>query len=113
MNNAMEKVKMNEDVLFLALTRLAMIFGIPVEAFAMCCGIGGLAMIAGDSIFYLPIAIPLLGVSRLIVERDQNAFQILFRWLDTNARCRNRSLWGGSSTSPLRLRRLYKIEEID
>ena len=78
----MEKVKMNEDVLFLALTRPAMIFGIPVEAFAMCCGIGGLAMIAADSIFYLPIAIPLLGVSRLIVERDQNAFQILFRWLD-------------------------------
>lgn len=44
----MEKVKMNEDVLFLALTRPAMIFGIPVEAFAMCCGIGGLAMIAAD-----------------------------------------------------------------
>ena len=40
----MEKVKMNEDVLFLALTRPAMIFGIPVEAFAMCCAIGGLAL---------------------------------------------------------------------
>ena len=109
----MAQIKMNEDALFLALTRPAVIFGIPVEAFAMCCGIGGLAMIAADSIFYLPIACPLLGICRLVVERDQSAFQILFRWLDTNARCRNRSIWGGSSTSPLRLRRLYKIEEVD
>ncbi|MGY9047561.1 hypothetical protein P775_00425 [Puniceibacterium antarcticum] len=109
----MQTVRLNEDMLFLALTRPAMIFGIPVEAFAICCGIGGLAMIGADSIFYLPITFPLLGIARLIVERDQNAFQILFRWLDTNARCRNRGLWGGSSSSPLRLRRRYKIEDID
>jgi type IV secretion system protein VirB3 len=105
--------KMTEDTLFLALTRPAMIAGVPVEAFALCCGAGGLAMIAADSVFYLPIALPLLGLSRLIVERDQNAFQILFRWLDTSARCRNRSLWGGSSSSPLRLHRRYRIEDID
>ena len=56
--------KMTEDTLFLALTRPAMIAGVPVEAFALCCGAGGLAMIAADSVFYLPIALPLLGLSR-------------------------------------------------
>ena len=109
----MEKVKLNEDPLFLALTRPAMIFGIPMEAFALSCGAAGLAMISADSIFYLLLAVPLLVAARIIVERDQNAFQILFRWLDTSARCRNRAFWGGTTCSPLRLRRAFRIEEID
>jgi type IV secretion system protein VirB3 len=109
----MTREKINEDTLFLALTRPAMVFGIPIEAFAISCGLGGLAMIVADSIAYLSLALPLLALARLVVERDANAFQILFRWLDTNARCRNRSFWGGSSCSPLRLRRRYLIEEID
>jgi len=104
--------KLNEDPLFLALTRPAMIWGIPMEAFALSCAIGGIVMIAADSILYLLLAPPLLLLSRLIAERDQNAFRILFKWLDTSGRCRNRGFWGGTSCSPLRLRRSYRFEDI-
>lgn len=74
--------------------------------------IGGIVMIAADSILYLLLAPPLLLLSRLIAERDQNAFRILFKWLDTSGRCRNRGFWGGTSCSPLRLRRSYRFEDI-
>ncbi|OBY25169.1 type IV secretion system protein VirB3 [Leisingera sp. JC1] len=109
----MDMEKINEDPLFLALTRPAMIWGIPMEAFAISCGSAGLAMIAADSIFYLLLTLPFLAMSRFIVQRDQNAFRILFRWFDTGARCLNHRFWGGSSSSALRLKRDYRIEEID
>lgn len=109
----MSEEKMNEDTLFLALTRPAMILGVPMEAFAVSCGIGGMAMIVTDNVFFLLLALPLLLISRLIAERDANAFRILFKWLDSSGRCRNRGFWGGTSCSPLRLRRSFKIEEID
>jgi len=109
----MEEEKLNQDKLYLALTRPAMVFGVPLEAAFISVLVGGLAMIIGDSIFYLVLTVPLFVISHFIVKRDQNAFRILFRFFDTGAKCRNRSHWGGSSPSPLRLQRAYKIEEID
>ncbi|MFV1761486.1 VirB3 family type IV secretion system protein [Phaeobacter sp. A90a-4k] len=109
----MEEERLNNDKLYLALTRPAMVFGVPLEAAFISVFVGGLAMIIGDSIFYLVLAVPLIVISHFIVKRDQNAFRILFRFFDTGAKCRNRAHWGGSSPSPLRVRRTYNIEEID
>ena len=111
----MDEEKLNEDKLYLALTRPAMVRGIdvPIEAAFISIMTGGLAMIIGDSIVYLIIAVPLILASRFIVKRDQNAFRILIRFFDTGAKCRNRSIWGGSSPSPLQVHRTYKLEEID
>ncbi|NSX56793.1 type IV secretion system protein VirB3 [Parasulfitobacter algicola] len=103
----------NEDKVFLALTRPAMFYGVPFEAALLCVLIAGLAMILTDNIFFLSIFIPLFFVSKFIVKNDANAFRILFRFLETKAKCVNRSIWGGSSTSPLRVTRKYKIEECD
>ncbi|MEP3329832.1 VirB3 family type IV secretion system protein [Sedimentitalea sp.] len=104
---------MNQDRLYLALTRPAMLFGVPMEAACISVLIGGLAMIIGDSIAYLILIIPLLAMSHVIVKRDQNAFRILFRFFDTGAKCQNRAHWGGSSLSPLQIRRTYNLEDID
>lgn len=109
----MTEERLNHDKLYLALTRPAMLFGVPMEAACISVLIGGLAMIFGDSIAYLILIVPLLAVSHFIVKRDQNAFRILFRFFDTGAKCRNRAYWGGSSSSPLQLQRKYSIEEID
>lgn len=103
----------NEDKVYLALTRPAMFYGVPFEAALLCVLIAGLAMILTDNIFFLGIFFPLFFVSRLIVKNDANAFRILFRFLETKAKCVNRSTWGGSSTSPLRVMRKYKPEECD
>lgn len=103
----------NEDKVYLALTRPAMFYGVPFEAALLCVLIAGLAMILTDNIFFLAIFVPLFLLSKLIVKKDANAFRILFRFLETKAKCVNRSTWGGSSASPLRVMRKYKIEECD
>ncbi|MFK7943120.1 MAG: type IV secretion system protein VirB3 [Paracoccaceae bacterium] len=109
----MQEDQLNTDRLYLALTRPAMVFGVPLEAAFISVMVGGLAMIIGDSLFYLMLAVPLLVVSYFVVKRDQNAFRVLFRFFDTGAKCRNRAFWGGSSPSPMQVRRNYRIEEID
>ncbi|WP_120632537.1 type IV secretion system protein VirB3 [Ruegeria sp. EL01] len=111
----MEEEQLNEDKLYLALTRPAMVpgLGVPVEAFTISLIFSGLVMIIADSIFYLVIALPLLAICRIIVKRDQNAFHILSRFINTGGKAKNRSYWRGSSPSPMRLRRKYCIGEID
>jgi type IV secretion system protein VirB3 len=105
--------EINRDIVYLALTRPAMFYGVPFEV-ALCCGaIAGLAMILTDNIFFLALFFPLFGISKLIVKKDANAFRVLFRFIETKAKCRNRSLWGGSSSTPLRVGRRYKVEECD
>lgn len=101
----------NHDPLFLALTRPASLGGIPLEAFMASSGIAGLAMIFADSVFYLLVFVPLWAISKIIVQRDQNAFRIIHRFLETSARCMNRLHWGGSSSSPMLLRRRYVYRE--
>ena len=111
--SAFEDEGINEDKVFLALTRPAMFYGVPLEAAVLCLMISGLLMIVLDSLLYFLIIVPMFAVCRLIVKRDANAFRIIFRFLETKARCMNRRLWGGSSTSPLRLVRKYTVEELD
>ena len=106
-----DEMIIEEDV-YLALTRPPMLYGVPLEAALGCVGVGGLSMIMTDNIFYLGLSIPLFFVAKLIVKKDANAFRVLFRFIETKARCRNRSIWGGSSTSPLRVIRSYKPEEV-
>ena len=103
----------NKDTLFLALTRPATLFGIPMEAFVLITLVSGLAMILADSIFYLLISIPLFLFARVIVFKDPNAFTVLFKYFETSARCINSSFWGGASCSPLRLRRRYNMKDVD
>lgn len=109
----MAEDRLHQDKLYLALTRPTMVLGVPLEAAFISIMVGGLSMIVSDSLFYLLLALPLLIISNFIVKRDQNAFRILFRFFDTGARCRNRAYWGGSSATPLRIQRLYKVTEID
>lgn len=108
-----DEEKINEEHVYLALTRPAMFYGVPLEAALCCVAVAGLAMILSDNLFFLAVFFPLFGIARLIVKKDANAFRILFRFLETKAKCRNRTLWGGSSTSPMRLVRRYKVEECD
>jgi type IV secretion system protein VirB3 len=42
-----------------------------------------------------------------ICKSDHNAFRVLWLYVETKGRARNGRLWGGSSTTPLRLRRRF------
>ena len=111
----MSEEPLNTDRLYLALTRPAMVFGVPLEAAFISVMIGGLAMILGDSLFYLILA---AAAARNLLLRRQTRSERLSAFssasFDTGAKCRNRGFWGGSSPSPAAgSAALSRIGEVD
>ena len=101
-----------EDVLFLACTRPAMILGAPMEAVGINVILTAIAFLAGHSPLYLLIAPVLHLVFQAICKSDHNAFRVLWLYVETRGRARNSGLWGGSSATPLPLRRRFVAEEL-
>jgi type IV secretion system protein VirB3 len=97
--------RLQEEPLFLACTRPALILGVPMEAMAVNLMVSCVAFLAGGSLLYLLVAPALHLVFQAICKADPNAFRVLWLALETRGRARNGGLWGGSSTSPLALRR--------
>lgn len=101
------KEPLHSDTLFLACTRPAMFAGVTVEAMGINVFVTTLLFLGLGSIFYALIGVVLHGLSRIIVRHDHNAFRVLAGWADTKGRYRNSAYWGGSSVTPLRLKRTY------
>lgn len=97
--------RLAEDHLFLACTRPAQVLGVPMEAMGVNLMVSCVAFLAGGSLLYLAIAPVLHLVFQGICKADPNAFRVLYLFVETKGRARNRGLWGGSSASPLPLRR--------
>ena len=97
--------RLTEDTLFLACTRPAMVLGVPMEAMALNVMVSAIAFLAGHSFLYLLIAPATHLVFRAICKADPNAFRLIWAYVDTKGRARNAALWGGSSATPLPLRR--------
>ncbi len=104
--------RLTEDTLFLACTRPALVLGVPMEAMGVNLMLSATAFLAGGSLAWLLIAPALHLVFRGICKSDPNAFRVLWLALETRGRARNGGLWGGSSTTPLPLRRRYVAEEL-
>ena len=101
-----------EDVLFLACTRPAMFLGAPMEAMGINIIITAIAFLGGHSLIYLLIAPVLHLVFRAICKSDHNAFRVLWLYVETKGRSRNGAVWGGSSATPLPLRRCFTAQEV-
>ena len=97
--------RLEEEILFLACTRAALVLGVPMEAMGINLIVSCVAFLAGGSLLYLLIAPVLHLVFQAICKADPNAFRVLYLWVETRGRARNGGLWGGSSASPLPLRR--------
>lgn len=104
--------RLAEDVLFLACTRPAMILGAPMEAMGVNIILTAVVFLAGHSLLLLMIAPALHLVFQAICKSDHNAFRILWLYVDTKGRSRNGALWGGSSPTPLPLRRRFQPQEV-
>ena len=72
-----------------------------------------IVFLAGHSLLYLLIAPALHVVLQAICKSDHNAFRLLWLYVETKGRSRNSPLWGGSSTTPLPLRRRLVAMEAD
>lgn len=103
----MSAERLQEDVLFLACTRPALILGVPMEAMGANLIVSTVAFLGGGSLLYLLIAPVLHVVFQAICKSDPNAFRVLYLFVETKGRSRNGGLWGGSSASPLSLRRTF------
>ena len=111
--HAAPEERLAEDTLFLACTRPAMILGVPMEAMGINMILTAIAFLAGHSPLYLLIAPALHLAFQAICKSDHNAFRLLWLYVETKGRSRNSALWGGSSTTPLPLRRRLIAMEVD
>lgn len=105
--------RLTEDILFLACTRPAMVLGVPMEAMGLIMMVSAIAFLAGDSLLYLLVAPALWLTCRGICRTDHNAFRVMLAFVETKGRARNRAVWGGSSPSPLALRRRLTAKGLD
>lgn len=103
--------RLTEDTLFLACTWPAMVAGVPMEAMGLNLIVSATVFLAAHSPFYLLIAPVLHVVFRAICKHDHNAFRVLWQFIETKGRSRNGGAWGGSSPTPLPLRRRYTAQE--
>ena len=107
-----EQQPLHSDTLFLACTRPAMFAGVTVEAMGINVFVTTLLFLGLGSIFYASTGVVLHGLCRVIVRHDHNAFRVLAGWADTKGRYRTSAYWGGSSVTPLRLKRTYTIRNM-
>ena len=108
----LEAEPLSSDTLFLACTRPAMFAGVTVEAMGVNVFVTTLLFLGLGSIFYALIGVVLHGLCRVIVRHDHNAFRVLAGWADTKGRYRTTAYWGGSSVTPLRLKRTFDTGDL-
>ena len=104
--------RLAEDVLFLACTRPAMVLGVPMEAMGINIILTAIVFLGGHSLLYLLIAPALHVVFQAICKSDHNAFRVLWLYVETKGRSQNGAIWGGSSATPLPLRRRFVPVEL-
>ena len=112
MRDAAVPERLEEEPLFLACTRPAMVLGVPMEAMGLNLIVSCVIFLAAGSMLWLLIAPALHLVFRAICRSDPNAFRVLYLWVETKGRARNSALWGGSSPSHLPLRRPKAWREV-
>ena len=103
---------LDEDTLFLACTRPAMIAGVTMEAMGMNIMLTTILFIIAGSIAYALVGVVFHLLSRALTKHDHNMFRVLLAWVETRGRSRNSSYWGGSTVSPLRVVRRYSERDL-
>ncbi|MDW9960361.1 type IV secretion system protein VirB3 [Sinorhizobium meliloti] len=103
---------LEEDTLFIACTRPAMIAGVTVEAMGMNIMLTTILYIVAGSVAYALVGVVFHLVFRALVKRDHNMFRILLAWIETRGRSRNSAYWGGATLSPLKLARKYDERDL-
>lgn len=103
---------LEEDLLFLACTRPAMVTGVTMEAMGMNVMLTTILYIAAGSIAYALVGVVFHFVFRALVKYDHNMFRILLAWIETRGRSRNVAYWGGATLSPLKLVRRYDERDL-
>lgn len=92
--------ELEETTLYIAATRPALFFGVPLAIAGMLMMLAGFLIVIVQNPLYELIILPLWVGARFVVERDYNAASVLVLWLQTAARGVDGPMWGGASVSP-------------
>ncbi len=103
---------LEEDTLFLACTRPAMIAGVTMEAMGMNIMLTTILYITAGSVAYVAVGVVFHVFFRALVKHDHNMFRILLVWAETRGRSRNGFYWGGATVSPLQVARHYDERDL-
>lgn len=101
-----------EDPLFLACTRPAMVMGVPLEAMAVNGMATSLVFVVTKNPLYGAVGLVLHLAFRALAGWDHNCFRVLALWAETKGRSRNAAHWGGSTVSPLPVRRPRRASDV-
>lgn len=96
------------DVLFVAMTRPATMWGIPLTAFVIEFMATTLIFLAIGNPLYLALALPIHAILYLMSSNDPGVFNSLFLWMKTIGRSLNTGFWGAASFSPLETKKWMK-----
>lgn len=107
-----ERIALEEDTLFLACTRPAMIGGVTMEAMGINMIFTTILFIVAGSVAYALVGLVFHVIFKAIVKHDHNMFRVLLGWIETRGRARNTGFWGGSSLTPMKLVRRYDERDL-
>lgn len=107
-----ERITLEEDTLFLACTRPAMIGGVTMEAMGINMIFTTILFIVAGSVAYALVGLVFHVIFKAIVKHDHNMFRVLLGWIETRGRARNGGFWGGSSLTPMKLVRRYDERDL-
>ncbi|MCW8060575.1 type IV secretion system protein VirB3 [Agrobacterium tumefaciens] len=105
-------IDLEEDTLFLACTRPAMIGGVTMEAMGVNMIFTTILFIVAGSVAYVLVGLVFHVIFKAIVKHDHNMFRVLLGWIETRGRARNNGFWGGSSLTPMKLVRRYDERDL-
>ena len=107
-----ERITLEEDTLFLACTRPAMIGGVTMEAMGINMIFTTILFIVAGSVAYALVGLVFHVIFKAIVKHDHNMFRMLLGWIAPRGRTRNSGFWGGSSLTPLKVVRRYDERDL-
>lgn len=101
-NNPLYEEHVQVDALSVGLTRPATVAGVPLSALLIGEGAVMAAFMTTGKLLFLPLALPVYGVLRLMSASNPRIFAEIAAWARVHGRCRNRAFWGAASFSPRR-----------
>lgn len=90
-----------KDILFAGVTRPSLVWGVTYEAIIFCIAITSVLFLAVNSIWLLPLYVPLHGACYLICLKDPRFFRLISLWSATKCRSIGWRYWGAATASPL------------
>ncbi len=105
-----DRITLEEDTLFLACTRPAMIGGVTMEAMGINMIFTTILFIVAGSVAYALVGLVFHVIFKAIVKH--NMFRVVLGWIETRGRTRNSGFWGGSSLTPMKLVRRYDERDL-